>query len=137
MFVPFYSDWNIQFRQCKFHLGIEICQKLNGLQHSQVRDFEGFVESHFVHVTVIYQYNAIALPHLLSRQECPLYYAGIVGGVVPLSYSSKKFIELNKLTGEFEFVEEIGSNPQSIYIPIINLNKSSLRFPIDVLVLRR
>jgi len=102
----------------------------------RVRDFEGFVESHFVQVTVIYQYNACFTTSTV-KTGMSLYYAGIVGGVVPLSYSSKKFIELNKLTGELEFVEKIGSNPQSIYIPIINLNKSSLRFPIEVLLLRK
>ena len=65
-------------------------------------------------------------------------HTGIIGGVVTHYHirgekPNKKFIELNKLTGEFEFVENIGSNPQSqsIYIPIINLNESWLRFPID------
>ena len=42
-----------------------------------------------------------------------------------------KFIELSKLAGEFEFVENIGSNGHSIYIPVVSLNKSTLRFPIE------
>ena len=63
-------------------------------------------------------------------------HTGIIGGVVAHYHIHRekpnmKFIELNKLTGEFEFVDNIGSNTQSIYIPIINLNKSSLTFPID------
>jgi len=35
------------------------------------------------------------------------------------------------LTGEFELVENIGSNVQSIYIPIVALTKSTLKFPIE------
>jgi len=65
-------------------------------------------------------------------------HTGIIGGVVAHYHirgekPNKKFIELNKLTGEFEFADNIGSNPQSIYIPIINLNRSSLTFPIGPL----
>ena len=39
--------------------------------------------------------------------------------------------KLNKMTYDFKFVEKNGSNPQSIYIPIVNLVKSTLMFPID------
>lgn len=63
-------------------------------------------------------------------------HTGIVGGVVTHYHvlgekPTKKFIELNKLTGEFELVENIGSNVQSIYIPIVALTKSTLKFPIE------
>lgn len=63
-------------------------------------------------------------------------HTGIVGGVVTHYHVlgeklTKKFIELNKLTGEFELVENIGSNVQSIYIPIVALTKSTLKFPIE------
>jgi hypothetical protein len=63
-------------------------------------------------------------------------HTGIVGGVVahyhiPKEKLNKKFIELNKLTGEFQYAETLGSNAHSIYIPIIHLNKSTLRFPLD------
>lgn len=63
-------------------------------------------------------------------------HTGIVGGVVTHYHVLgekliKKFIELNKLTGEFELVENIGSNVQSIYIPIVALTKSTLKFPIE------
>jgi hypothetical protein len=46
---------------------------------------------------------------------------------------NRKFIELNKMTGEFSFVDGVGTNPQSIYIPIVRLIKSTLRFPIDAI----
>ena len=63
-------------------------------------------------------------------------HTGIVGGVVAHYHiikekPNRKFIELNKLTGEFEYTENIGSNTHSIYVPVINLTKSTLRFPID------
>lgn len=42
---------------------------------------------------------------------------------------SKKFIELKRLTGEFSFVDKIGSDGMSLYIPILDLEKSTLKFP--------
>jgi hypothetical protein len=64
-------------------------------------------------------------------------HTGIVGGVVAHYHilgekPTKKLIELNKLTGEFEFVENIGSNSHSIYVPIVGLTKSTLRFPTEI-----
>ncbi|MGB0026265.1 MAG: hypothetical protein WBP64_05450 [Nitrososphaeraceae archaeon] len=38
---------------------------------------------------------------------------------------------LSNTTGEFSFVDALGTNPQSIYVPITRLIKSILRFPID------
>ncbi|MBI5377906.1 MAG: hypothetical protein HZA82_04715 [Thaumarchaeota archaeon] len=40
-----------------------------------------------------------------------------------------KFIELKRLTGEFSFVEKIGSDAMSLYIPLLELEKSTLVFP--------
>jgi len=37
------------------------------------------------------------------------------------------------MTGEFNFLNGVGTNPHSIYIPIVRLIKSTLRFPIDAL----
>jgi hypothetical protein len=61
---------------------------------------------------------------------------GIVGGVVvhyitQEAKPEKKFIKLNKLSGEFAFVDNIkeGSDPQAIYVPILELKKSTLHFP--------
>lgn len=63
-------------------------------------------------------------------------HTGVIGGVVTHYHilaekPIKKFIELNKLTGEFELMENIGNNAQSIYIPVIALKKSTLKFPIE------
>jgi hypothetical protein len=63
-------------------------------------------------------------------------HTGIVGGVVAHynvieTKPPTNFIELNKITSDFKFVEKIGNNPQSIYIPIVKLVKSTLVFPID------
>ena len=42
---------------------------------------------------------------------------------------SKKFIDLKTLTGEFEFVDKVGTDTQSLYIPVLELEKSTFRFP--------
>ena len=71
-----------------------------------------------------------------QNKEILFIHTGIVGGVVA-HYNvleekpNKKFIELNKMTGNYNFVDGVGTNPQSIYIPIIKLVKSTLMFPID------
>jgi hypothetical protein len=42
----------------------------------------------------------------------------------------KKFIELKRLTGQFGFVDSIGTDTQYIYLPILELEDSTLKFPI-------
>ena len=61
---------------------------------------------------------------------------GIVGSLVAHYHilkerPNKNFIELNKLTEEFEYTENIGTSTHSIYIPIVGLTRSTLRFPVD------
>jgi hypothetical protein len=70
------------------------------------------------------------------NKEILFIHTGIVGGIVAHYHviedkPEKKFVELNKMTGDFNFINNIGSNTQSIYIPIIKLIKSTLRFPIE------
>jgi hypothetical protein len=69
-------------------------------------------------------------------KEILFVHTGIIGDVVAHYHvlkekPSKKFIDLNKMTSSFNLVDSIGSNPQSIYIPIVKLIKSTLMFPID------
>ncbi len=59
---------------------------------------------------------------------------GTVGGnvihyLVTNSAPAKKFIELKRLTGDYTFVEKIGTDGMSLYIPILELEKSTLKFP--------
>lgn len=42
---------------------------------------------------------------------------------------TKKFIELKRLTGDYTFVEKIGTDGMSLYIPILELEKANLKFP--------
>ena len=70
------------------------------------------------------------------NKEILFIHTGIVGGIVAHYHviedkPEKKFVELNKMTGDFNFINNIGSNTQSIYIPIVKLIKSTLRFPIE------
>jgi hypothetical protein len=41
----------------------------------------------------------------------------------------EKFIQLKRFTGEFNFQNSIGTDAQSIYVPILELESSSLKFP--------
>jgi hypothetical protein len=59
---------------------------------------------------------------------------GAIGGVtvhyvVENQKPSKKFIQLKRLSGEFTFVDSIGTDAQSLYVPILGLEKSTLVFP--------
>jgi hypothetical protein len=70
-----------------------------------------------------------------QNKEILFIHTGIVGGIVSHFHiiqekPNKKFVELNKMTGDFEFVDNIGNNTQSIYVPIVKLIKSTLRFPV-------
>lgn len=69
-------------------------------------------------------------------KEILFIHTGIVGGVVAHYHilnekPNTKFLELNKMTGDFNYIKDIGNNPQSIYIPIISLVKSTLKFPVE------
>jgi hypothetical protein len=54
----------------------------------------------------------------------------IINYIVQNKKPSKKFIELKRLSGEFSFVDNIGTDTQSLYVPIIKIEKSTLKFPI-------
>ncbi len=75
------------------------------------------------------------LYHILYNNQHVLFIqTGAVGGanihyIVEKQKPSKKFIELKRLSGEFSFVDKIGNDGMSLYIPIIELEKSTLQFP--------
>ena len=59
---------------------------------------------------------------------------GAVGGitvhyVVQDEKPAKKFIQLKRLSGEYTFIDHIGTDAQSLYVPILQLDKSTLSFP--------
>jgi hypothetical protein len=59
---------------------------------------------------------------------------GAVGGVTVHYVTqgespAKKFIQLRRLTGEYSFIDSIGTDAQSLYVPILQLEKSTLAFP--------
>jgi hypothetical protein len=59
---------------------------------------------------------------------------GAVGGitvhyVVQGDKPAKKFIQLKRLSGEYAFIDGIGTDAQSLYVPILQLEKSTLSFP--------
>ena len=69
-----------------------------------------------------------------NNQQILFIQTGAVGGIVvhyivQTDKSSKKFIELKRLTGEFVFVDKVGNDTQSLYIPVLELEKSTFIFP--------
>ncbi len=71
-----------------------------------------------------------------QNKEILFIHTGIVGGLFLHYYvleakPSTKFVELNKMTSEYTFVESVGKDHHSIYVPIVTLVKSTLIFPID------
>ena len=103
------------------------------LQYENLKDMLSvilYTSQSFMTITPLL-YNII-----YHNKEILFIHTGIVGGIVSHYHviqnkPEKKFVELNKMTGEFNFINTIGSNTQSIYIPIVKLVKSTLRFPIE------
>ena len=42
-----------------------------------------------------------------------------------------KFIQLNKQSGEYKYIDDIGNESHSIYIPILELENATLEFPLN------
>jgi hypothetical protein len=42
---------------------------------------------------------------------------------------TEKFIELKRLTGDFNFVAKIGTESMSLYLPLLELEDASFEFP--------
>ena len=54
----------------------------------------------------------------------------VINYIVQDKEPTKKWIELKRLTGEYSFVDKIGNDAISLYIPILELEKSSFNFPL-------
>jgi hypothetical protein len=60
---------------------------------------------------------------------------GAIGGIVvhyviQKDRPAKKFIQLKRLSGEYSFADGIGTDAQSLYVPILEIEKSTLDFPL-------
>lgn len=53
----------------------------------------------------------------------------IVHYVVQTNKPQKKFIELKRLTGDFVYVDSLGTDTLSLYVPILELEKVTFTFP--------
>ena len=42
-----------------------------------------------------------------------------------------KFVQLNKQSGEYKYIDDVGNDPHSIYIPILELENTTLEFPLN------
>jgi hypothetical protein len=54
--------------------------------------------------------------------------APVVHYVVQDKEQANRWIELRRLTGEYNFVDKIGNDTKSLYIPVLELEKSSFNF---------
>jgi hypothetical protein len=70
-----------------------------------------------------------------NNQEILFMLTGAGGGII-INYIvqneklSKKFIGLKRLSGEFSFVDNIVTDTKSLYVLIIKIGNSTLKFPI-------
>ena len=69
-----------------------------------------------------------------NSREILFIQTGTVGGnivhfVIQEQKPKEKFIQLKRFTGEFSLQNSIGTDAQSIYVPILELESSSLKFP--------
>jgi hypothetical protein len=83
-------------------------------------------QSPFGFIPMLYHIN-------YNNQQILFIQTGMVGGViihyiVESDKPVKKFIQLKRLTGEFSFVDSIGTDAQSLYVPILELEVSTFRF---------
>lgn len=75
------------------------------------------------------------LYHILKDKSTHILfiYTGIIGNTV-IHYTTqnqrpdKKFLEINKNTGQHKFVDRMTKDTQSLSIPILGLEQSSLEF---------
>ena len=53
----------------------------------------------------------------------------VINYIVQDKEPTKKWIELKRLTGEYSFVDKIGNDSKSLYVPILELEKCTFNFP--------
>lgn len=106
----------------------------DGITYLKYRDYDDLLK------VILYSSQSMlgAIPLLYhvvhNSQNIIFIQTGTIGGIV-IHYLSvpdrpkKKFIELKRLTGDYTFVEKIGSDSMSLYIPVLELEKSTLGFP--------
>jgi hypothetical protein len=78
---------------------------------------------------------AVMLYHIKYNDKNILFTAsGALGTVVRYHVLNeeltKNWIELKRLTGDYTFVEKIGEDTKSLYIPVLELEKSTFNFPL-------
>ena len=78
---------------------------------------------------------AVMLYHIKYNDKNILFTAsGALGTVVRYHVLDmelpKKWIELKRLTGDYAFVDKIGEDTKSLYIPVLELEKSTFSFPL-------
>ena len=78
---------------------------------------------------------AVMLYHIKYNDKNILFTAsGALGTVVRYhvldNELTRKWIELKRLTGDYTFVDKIGEDTKSLYIPVLEIEKSTFSFPL-------
>jgi hypothetical protein len=78
---------------------------------------------------------AVMLYHIKYNDKNILFTAsGALGTVVRYhvldNELTRKWIELKRLTGDYTFVDKIGEDAKSLYIPVLEIEKSTFSFPL-------
>ena len=73
--------------------------------------------------------------HNYNGKHVLFIHTGTVGGatvhyVIQNEKPTKKFIQLKRLSGEFSFTDAVGTDAQSLYVPILVIQNTNLVFPI-------
>jgi hypothetical protein len=106
---------------------------------SQITYFRYRTLEYMLKVILFSTQSALGLTPILyhiryNNNEILFIETGALGGalvhyILEKDKPDKKFVELKQLTGEFRFVDKIGTDTHSIYIPILELEESTLLFP--------
>lgn len=81
--------------------------------------------------------GVVPMPYYISYKGRHIVFlqTGAVGNTI-IHYTvmkdkpQKKFIQLKRMTGDYSFVDGIGLDAQSIYVPVLKLESSTLEFPL-------
>lgn len=123
-------------RNCGAYLNMSMDKEEN---QSQITYFRYKNLEDMLKVILFSTQSALGLTPMLyhiryNNSEILFIETGALGGavvhyIIERGKPDKKFVELKQLTGEYKYVEKIGSDTHCIYIPILELEESTLLFP--------
>ncbi len=106
------------------------------MKYLKYRDFEGLFK-----IILAHSQSALGLIpliyHIESKDGKILFIHNgtlgkrIVHFIFCNDQQTRRFVELNKMTGKYKFVDAIGIDKKSIYVPILELESTTFKFPTE------